>query len=112
MKLYKIEDMRGGWYCGDFSPSCLKTKDVEVAFKTYDKGDRDIAHYHNVATEVTLITKGAALFNFIRLKEIHLLRKGDIVLIEPGEVVGFSAIEDTETVCVKLPSVLGDKYIV
>jgi hypothetical protein len=39
------------------------------------------------------------------------LGPGDIVVVEPGEVVDFVAITDAVNVVVKVPGALGDKYI-
>lgn len=111
MKITNIEDYERGWFVGNFLPSTVKTESCEVAYKTYKKGQHEASHYHSIATEVTLIVHGKALFNFVKLQEIHQLSAGDIILIEPNEIVEFSAIEDTETICIKLPSVLGDKYL-
>lgn len=36
----------------------------------------------------------------------------DIVLIEKGDVVKFRVITDAITIALKVPSVIGDKYIV
>jgi quercetin dioxygenase-like cupin family protein len=38
-------------------------------------------------------------------------RTGDIVVVEPGVVVGGYYTEDTDTVAVKYPSVPDDKYL-
>jgi hypothetical protein len=36
---------------------------------------------------------------------------GDIVMLEPGEPTDFEALTDVTTVVVKMPSVIGDKYL-
>ena len=111
MKLYHLDEMQRGWFVGSFNPAAYNTNDVDVGFKEYAKGDYEPPHHHKIATEITLVTSGSALFNFVNKKEIHLLKKGDIIVIEPGEVVAFSAIEDCSTVVVKIPGILDDKYI-
>ena len=35
MKIGKLRDMKRGWFIGDFEPSLLKTRDCEVAVKSY-----------------------------------------------------------------------------
>ena len=55
MKTAKLEDMTKGWFIGNFNPSLLKTNDVEVAVKSYKKGDYEGRHYHKIATEFTCI---------------------------------------------------------
>lgn len=104
MKKRALKEMIRGWFIGDFEPSLLKTKEFEVAVQSYSKGSIEKEHYHKLATEYTLILKGSALMQSKKYKE------GDIVIIEPNEVTGFEALEDCQTLVVKVPSVKGDKY--
>lgn len=46
MKTFRLNDMKGGWFVGEFVPTCLKTSDCEVACKQYTKGDSEEAHVH------------------------------------------------------------------
>lgn len=105
MKVYKLSDMKGGWFAGDFLPTCLKTKEFEAACKYYKKGDKEAAHVHKVAAEITLIAEGLVEMNGKQYS------KGDIVLLEPGDASDFQALEDTVTFVVKIPSIKGDKYL-
>lgn len=105
MKHHRLDDMTKGWFVGDFSPAALRSCDVEVGVKHYAAGDSEAEHYHRVATELTLIVSGQVLM---------LGRSwgpGDIVTVEPGEATDFKAVTDAVTVVVKLPSLLGDKYL-
>lgn len=105
MKNGKLNDMVKGWFIGNFEPSLLKTNDVEVAYKVYEKGQYENEHFHKVATEFTLITKGSVkMFG-------KTWSKGDIVVVEPNEATDFLALEDTETVVVKIPGANNDKYL-
>ena len=99
-----LAEMTGGWIAGDFDPTCLRTRAVEVACKHYAAGDAEGAHVHRVAREITLVASGRAVMNGL------VLTAGDIVILEPGEAADFAAIEPTITVVVKSPSVPGDKY--
>lgn len=104
MKVSKLSEMKGGWFVGDFTPVCLSTKAVEVACKYYKSGDKESKHVHRVATEVTVIAEGKVRMNgntFVR---------GDIVVLDPGDATDFEVLEDTVTLVVKMPSVMGDKY--
>lgn len=106
MKHEKIENMKRGWFVGNFEPSLLKTNAVEVAVKSYNKGDREAAHYHKAATEITVIISGQArMFGAV-------WKAGDIVVAEPGDITDFEAMEDTVNVVVKIPGVNYDKYLV
>ncbi len=104
MKLYQLNNMTKGWFVGDFEPSVLRTKHVEVAVKYYSKGDAETSHLHKIADEVTLVLKGEVSMNRTRYYE------GDIIHIEPGESTDFVAITDSATVVVKIPSCTNDKY--
>jgi len=104
MKKSHLNDMKGGWFVGDFLPTCYKLPECEVACKYYKKGDNEDRHVHKIATEITVIASGRVLMNGVEY------RTGDIILLEPGEPADFSALQDTITVVVKIPSILGDKY--
>ena len=105
MKSYKLNDMKLGWFVGDFEPSVIRTSEFEVAVKKYSRGSREEKHVHKIAQEVTLIIRGSVRMNS------KVFSAGDIVLLEPGEPTNFEAIsEEVVTVVVKTPSVIGDKY--
>lgn len=104
MKKARLEDMVKGWFVGDFEPSLIQTREVEVAVKEYRKGDREGRHHHKVATEITVISSGRVRMNGIEYC------KGDIIVIEPLESTDFEALEDTVTTVVKYPGANNDKY--
>jgi hypothetical protein len=106
MIVRSLRDMVGGWIVGNFEPTCLKTAACEVACKHYEAGAAEAAHVHRVATELTLIAAGRVTMNG------QTFSAGDIVVLEPGESTDFRALEKTTTVVVKMPSVIGDKYLV
>ena len=104
MKSANIYDMHKGWFIGNFDPSLFKTNDVEVAVKSYKKGDKEEAHYHKIATEYTVVISGS-----IKMFD-KVWKKGDIVVVEPYECTSFEAMEDSENVVVKIPGANNDKY--
>lgn len=106
MKKFRLADMKGGWFIGDFFPTCLKTDKFEVACKYYKKDDKEKKHVHKIATEITLIAKGLIKMNGITYSA------GDIIFLDPGDASDFQVLEDTMTVAVKVPSVIGDKHLV
>lgn len=106
MKITNLEAMFGGWFIGNFDPSLYKTNDVEVAVKYYKAGDKDLAHYHKIATEFTVILDGIVRMNGIEYVE------GSIISIAPLEVTDFYAITDVKTVVVKIPGASNDKYLI
>lgn len=104
MKKENIENMTRGWFIGPFEPSVFRTSNMEIAVKYYQAGDQEHAHYHKVATEITVIVSGA-----VRMSGQYYYR-GDIITIEAGQVTDFYAVEDTVTTVVKIPGVNNDKY--
>lgn len=106
MKTAKLEQMTKGWFIGNFEPTLYSTNDVEVAVKYYKAGDSEGAHYHKIATEYTVIISGRVKMNGVEYGA------GDIVVMEPGDVTDFQALEDAVNVVVKLPGANNDKYVV
>lgn len=105
METYNLKNMIGGWFIGNFDPSLVKTKEVEVAVKNYKAGDVEECHYHKISTEYTVIIKGKVKMSGIEYDE------GTILKILPMESSDFLAVTDVSTVVVKFPSVTNDKYI-
>lgn len=106
MKTAKLDNMINGWFVGNFIPTLFKTEVVEIAVKIYNKGDYESSHYHKIATEITVIVQGKVKMNG------QLYIKGDIIVIEPGEITDFECYEDgTKTTVVKIPGVTNDKYV-
>lgn len=106
MKTARLDSMVNGWFIGNFAPTLHSTNDVEVAVKRYCAGDVEQAHYHKIATEFTAIVSGRVRMNGTEYSQ------GDIVIMEPGDVTDFEALEDTTNVVVKIPGANNDKYIV
>ncbi len=104
MKTAKLSDMTKGWFVGNFEPTLYKTNDVEVAVKSYAAGAYENKHYHKIATEITVVTKGTIHMNGVEYSA------GDIIIMEPNEATDFYAVTDAENVVVKLPGANNDKY--
>jgi quercetin dioxygenase-like cupin family protein len=105
MRFDRLDRMTGGWFAGNFHPTAYATTHFEVAVKRYRAGDRDPPHEHRAATEITVIVEGS-----VRMAG-RTLAAGEIVVLDPGEVTDFLALSDSVTVCVKSPSVPGDKHL-
>lgn len=106
MKTGRLEDMLKGWFVGNFEPTLYCTNACEVAIKAYNRGDYESAHYHKIATEITVIISGS-----VRMNE-HVYFAGDIIVMEPGETTDFECLEEgTKNVVVKIPGVNNDKYM-
>ena len=106
MKTAKLDSMVKGWFVGNFEPTLYSTNDVEVAVKHYQAGDAEGPHYHKLATEFTVIISGRVQMNGIEYCA------GDIVVMEPGDVTDFQALEDAVNVVVKIQGANNDKYVV
>jgi mannose-6-phosphate isomerase-like protein (cupin superfamily) len=104
MKKFDLENMVKGWFVGNFKPSVYSSKDVEVAVKRYNKGDKEDTHHHRKTTEITVIIEGIVKMNG------KIFKKNDILVINPFESTDFIVIEKTITVVVKIPGALNDKY--
>jgi hypothetical protein len=105
MELFNINDLKGGWFVGNFDPTLYKTEDFEVAVKQYKKGDYERKHFHKIATEFTVIVYGEVEMNKIKYTA------GQIIKIAPGEATDFFVPSDMAiTTVLKVPSVPNDKY--
>lgn len=104
MKLYKLEDMKKGWFVGNFEPSLYRTNACEVAVKSYKQGDKEGKHYHKIATEITVVVKGRVRMFGQEYSE------GSIIFVEPEEKTSFEALEDTVNVVIKIPGANNDKF--
>ena len=98
-----MEEMVGGWFVGNFSPTAFVTKDVEVSYKTHSKGEVWDVHYHEHVTEINLLVRGEMI-----LQKKKLI-SGDIFILKPYEIADPEFLEDCEIVCVKLPGITNDK---
>ena len=105
MEISSLNEMKKGWFVGNFEPSIIKTDKVEVAVKEYKAGDYEKKHYHKIAKEITVIISGEIMMNNKKME------KGDIVILEPFEPSDFRAITDSIDVVVKIPGESNDKYL-
>ena len=106
MEHFNLNDLKGGWFAGDFDPTLYKTGDFEVAVKQYKKGDYEKKHFHKIATEFTVIVYGEVEMNKMKYTA------GQIVKIVPGEATDFFVLSDIAiTTVLKVPSVPNDKYV-
>lgn len=105
MKIFKLSDMVGQWFVGNFQPSA-HLAEFEVCYKTHKAGEYWQAHYHRLATEINLLVKGKMTINGIEINS------GEIFVIEPYYVSFPEFLEDCELVIVKTVSDPKDKYLI
>jgi quercetin dioxygenase-like cupin family protein len=97
--------MTRGWFVGNFSPTVLSSDLFEVAVKRYRSGDVEPRHYHDIATEITVIIEGKVQVNGV------VYSRDTIITIPPGVDAEFKALSDVITVVVKTPCLQKDKFI-
>lgn len=104
MKHFRLDEMTKGWFVGNFTPTAHCSEACEVAVKKYYAGEKEAAHHHKVATEITLVLSG-------RIRMVNQdWCSGDIIVLSPNEVSSFEALTDAINVVVKVPGVLNDKF--
>jgi len=107
MRRYKLSESGDrGWFVGAFDRAVWKTDLFEVAYMFNPKDDVSEPHVHKIAKEISLIATGHVVAN-----GEHFV-SGDIFEVDPGEELTCVYLEDTVTVCVKMPSVPNDKYYI
>ncbi|MDT6992287.1 cupin domain-containing protein [Burkholderia cenocepacia] len=106
MQVFKLSDMTKGWFVGGFTPTAFSTTACEVAVKRYKAGEKESAHFHKEATEITLVLSGR-----VRMFDKEW-GEGDIIVVEPNDATDFEALTDAINVVVKTPGALNDKYLV
>lgn len=84
MQKSRLEEYDRGWFVGGFEPTLLNTQSVEVAVKRYQSGAREEAHYHKIATEITVIVSGRVRMNGCEYSA------GDIIKILPVKALTFT----------------------
>jgi quercetin dioxygenase-like cupin family protein len=99
-----LKDMFRGWFVGNFEPSIYKTDKFEVGILFHPKGEKWPKHFHKEAVEINVLISGKMILNGEKLLP------GNIFLIEKNEIAEPEFLEDCTIVCVKSPSVPGDKY--
>jgi len=98
MKVDRIENMKGGWFVGNFEPTAYKTPKFEVSYKVHPQGEKWDFHYHTEVTEINLLVRGKMTL------QNKVLTSGDIFTLEPFEIADPEFLTDCEIVCIKTPS--------
>ena len=103
MKKFKLDDMKGGWFVGDFEPTAFKAN-FEVGIHRHKKGEFHQDHFHKKGTEINCMRKGKVICNGKHLKA------NDIFVIEPYEVSIVEFLTDIKVIVVKDICDTDDKY--
>ena len=86
-----VNEYTKGWLVGNFEPSLINSKDIEVGLKYYNKGDKESSHVHKIITEYTIVVSGK-----IKMNDQVYIEK-DIVTILPNVPTNFESLEDSIT---------------
>jgi len=105
VKKDSLENMKAGWFIGNFQPNIYESKDFEVTIRHYLKGETEPRHYQRIATEITVIVLGRA-----RMGD-QILNPNEVLTVFPTEVLDFEALEDCTIVAIKFPSIPSDKIL-
>lgn len=106
MEIHELNNMKDGWFVGDFEPSVFKNKDFEVCYKRHHKNEEWDKHYHEKSTEINLLISGSMKINNT------LIKSGQIFVIKPFFIAKPTFLEDCELIIIKTPSEPGDKIII
>jgi len=106
MEISRIEDYKGGWYIGSFTPTSFYSKEFEVCFKIHKQGEKWDIHYHKLGTEINYLLRGEMIIQGKKLTT------GDIFIIYPYEIADPEFLTDCEVFIVKTPSDISDKYVI
>lgn len=101
---WTIDSFVRGWFIGDFEPSILRTKTWEMALLKHSKGEKWDFHYHSQADEVNVLLSGRMMLNG------HEIRARNVFTIPKKQIACPLFLEDCVVLCIKTPSVIGDKF--
>lgn len=101
-----IDRYMRGWLIGNFEPSIVKTPDYEIGLLTHGKGEQWGFHYHKDTIEFNILLSGHFLLNNIPISA------GTVFVINKNIIACPKFLEQCKILCVKIPSVPGDKTII
>ncbi len=100
------EDFVRGWLIGDFKPSIMRSTDFEIGLLHHPAGEKWPFHYHKEAIEINYLLKGS-----MKLNGLHL-SAGTRFIMPRNMIACPEFLENCVILCIKVPSVPKDKYII
>jgi NDP-sugar pyrophosphorylase family protein len=94
-----------GWFIGDFEPSFLRTPGVEVGVLTHQAGEKWTPHVHEHCDEYNVLLDGSMTINGVPIA------RHDVFTFLRGAPSAPTFLTDCRVLCIKLPSVPGDKVL-
>lgn len=104
MKYENIENMKLGYFLGNFSPAIFNSENVEMAIKSYNFGNYEGGYYRKTDTEIFVVLLGKVEFNG------KVLSKGGMIRYEPREVKHVFPVEDSQCLVVRFPGTKRDLH--
>lgn len=101
-----INDYLRGWLIGNFNPSIKKETRYEIGLLTHTKMEKWQFHYHKESTEINILIEGKMIINNIEIN------KGEIFIFNKNTIACPIFLEECKIICIKIPSVPGDKHII
>ena len=101
-----IEEYMRGWLIGNFEPAIVKTRDYEIGILTHAAGEQWGFHYHQHCKEINILLSGHFLLNNIPIST------GTVFIINKNVIACPKFLETCKILCIKIPSVPGDKTII
>lgn len=101
-----ISQYTRGWLIGDFIPSIEINKEAEIAYLQHEKMSKWDYHYHKESIEINILVKGKEEINGVIYKE------SDLFIIDKNIIACPVFLDNCDIICIKIPSVTKDKYII
>jgi hypothetical protein len=107
MRKLQLKDFKDGWIIGDFDPAIVKTPEIEIGIIEHEKGEVRESHFHELCDEINVLLEGSMLLNG------EVLEPNDIFIFTKKEISSTPIfITNVKILCIKRPSMPGDKVIV
>ncbi len=100
------EDFVRGWLIGNFEPSIIRATDFEIGLLHHAAGEKWPFHYHKEAVEINYLLKGSMKLNGLNLNA------GQRFIMPRNMIACPDFLENCVILCIKVPSVPKDKYII
>lgn len=101
-----IDEYIRGWMIGNFEPAIKKEQSFEIGLLQHKKMEKWDFHYHKESTEINILIEGKMIINNIEINS------GNIFIINKNIIACPIFLEDCKIICIKIPSVPRDKYII
>lgn len=104
--LWSREEFTRGWFLGNFEPAVFQTKDFEVGLLVHGEGEKWDFHYHTLGEETNVLLSGYMHING------RFIPEGSVFRFPKNQIACPEFLTECRILCIKCPSVPGDKYTV